>query len=126
MNITINYCRTGVNIRFMGLNVCGVASKLRLGILENYIRDFDVISLCETKTDEIDEDALPDYTSFSLQKSNATHRYGGVHGISLLVKNHLASSTTILKDTTAETVLWCTIDNDSLGIYIVVGSTYST
>ena len=99
-------------------------SKLRLGILETYIKDFDVISLCETKTDNIDTDAFPDYAIFTLKKSSPTHRHGGIHGISLLVKDHLAASTTILQNTVSENILWSKIDNDSLGIHIVVGSVY--
>lgn len=39
------------NVNILGLNVCGLNSKINLGVLEDYIRDYDIACLCETKTD---------------------------------------------------------------------------
>ena len=98
--------------------------KSTLGVIDNYIRDFDIISLCETKTDNIPDDAFPGYTSFSLQKIAVEHQYGGIHGISLIVKDSLAPYVTIIKGTFFENVLWSKLDNDDLSIHHVIGCIY--
>ena len=41
------------------LNVCGLRKKLNDGILEEYIRNLDIIGLTETKTDELNNNLIP-------------------------------------------------------------------
>ena len=72
------------------LNVCGLHSKLKYNILQNYIKKYDVICLTETKCDLIDVDIISGYKCFIMSKKRINHRYGGIHGICILVKEHIA------------------------------------
>ena len=59
--------QSSVNVRLVCLNVCGLGSKLKFGIINEYIKNFDIISLCETKTDTVDTDSFPGYKVFTLE-----------------------------------------------------------
>jgi len=109
----------------MCLNVCGLGTKLKYGILDKYISDYDIISLCETKTDHIDYEDFPGYTVFCLQKKKSQpYRYGGIHGICILVKDVFAASTSIIQNTSSENILWIYVNNNVLNIELIIGSVY--
>ena len=42
------------NIKIVGLNVCGLRSKLRNGIFDEFAKHYDILCLSETKTDRFD------------------------------------------------------------------------
>ena len=46
--------RSRLSVKIVGLNVCGFNKKMQEGILEEYIKGFDLICLSETKTDDIE------------------------------------------------------------------------
>ena len=70
------------------LNVCGLTSKLKYNIQE-YIEQFDIIYLTETKCLSVDEHDIKEYTVFH-GKKNKRNKYGGIYSICILVKDHLA------------------------------------
>ena len=67
------------NIRICALNVCGLYSKLELGILQKYINDYDFICLSETKNVIVDINLVEGYIAYS---NKCTIK----HGIQILVK----------------------------------------
>ena len=78
----------GTCVKIMGLNVCGLHSKPQLSILEQYIQEADIVCLNETKTDTIDSCMY--FSQFHTNcngKKWKKHKYGGIHGLSVLVKN---------------------------------------
>ena len=52
----------------LGLNVNGLHSKLQLGILEEYVNNFDIACFSETMTNTIYDDAIPGYSSIVMSK----------------------------------------------------------
>ena len=72
------------NVKIMGLNVCGIRSKLINNIFEDFVREqgIEILCLSETKTDHIDLTDTKfngEYTCFTKEKTKSTHRNGGVH-----------------------------------------------
>lgn len=105
----------------LGLNVCGLLSKLKLGILQEYIQSFDIVCLNETKTDNLLSDELNDYKC--LYKKRVNHRYGGVHGLCILIKNDKAEFVTEI-DYNTESVLWIKVDKNITGFEFILGAVY--
>ena len=68
------------------MTVCGVHSKFQTGILEQYVLDIDCVCLNETKTDYISKDNLIDLTPLTMKSKSRKHKYGGIHGLCILVK----------------------------------------
>jgi len=54
----------------------------------------------------------------------SSYRYGGIQGISVLVKDSLSTCTKIVKETLSENTLWLFINDKSCGIHMIVGSIY--
>ena len=111
-------------ISIVGLNVCGLSSKLNLGILEEFAQDFDILCMSETKCDQVDVDAIPGFCSFVMPRKNNLHRYGGVHGLCVFIKNGHANSVCILENTTCDSVFWLKIDSQLYGEPFILGSVY--
>ena len=61
--------------------MCGFYSKLRAGIFEKYIYNFDIICLSETKLIEISNLELMDFKIYN-------HPKVGNHGLSVLVTKY--------------------------------------
>ena len=87
------------------LNVNGLHSKAKYGILELFIQDFDFICLSETKCHHIDKDLFPGYTHFLKKKNDITHPYGGIHGVCMLIKNDIEKQVTLIEDTVSDSLL---------------------
>ena len=87
--------QNNVITKILGLNVCGLKSKLNNGIFDDYVKNFDILCFSETKLQNI---ADIDFSGTNLEDyychikehvSGYGHQYGGVHGICMLVKNNL-------------------------------------
>ena len=90
------------NVKIMGLNVCGIRSKLNNNIFESVVKELGIEILClsETKTDHIDLTGTKfngEYTCFTKEKTE--YRYGGVHGLAMIIKDNIAAHTQLLTDT---------------------------
>ena len=46
--------------------------------------------LSETKCDFIAENEILEYKPFIMQKNCKSHRFGGIHGICIFTKSHIA------------------------------------
>ena len=87
-------------------NVCGLASKLKYNIIQEYIEKFDIICLTETKCLLVDEHDIKEYKCFSMSPKIKKNKYGGIHGICILVKAHLAINCHIIDTLSSESILW--------------------
>ena len=73
------------NIPFISLNVCGLSSKLEYPEFRNTLENYDVVSLCETKLDNADNEYITSefanlgFTVFIKNRKNlTTWRSGGL------------------------------------------------
>ena len=111
--------------KILGLNVNGFLYKFENGILEDYLADFDIICLSETKTQELppnfSNSRIGDYKPLIKNKSpHAGGLYGGTHGILAFISPQL--SATEIKFCKSDAVLWFIV---SLGDWrLIVGATY--
>ena len=112
-----------MNISMCSINVCGFNSKLKYGILENYITKFDVICLTETKCDHLIEN-IEGYTLFVMQKRNKKHKYGGIHGICIFVKEDIALNCTIIDNFLSESIFWLHMKPNISNQHFILGAVY--
>jgi hypothetical protein len=105
-------------INFLSLNVCGLYSKLQLGVFENYIQSFDIVCLSETRTSFIDKDDINGFTPYFQFKNQI------IHGVCILVKSTIARYVIPFHETQSEHVLWLYIEKGCIGKGIIVGAIY--
>ena len=100
------------------MNVYGLESKLRLGILDEYAKDYQIICLSETKTDapDLSNTSLFDYTCFVKNKKVSKHKFGGIHGLCMLVNKTLSNYAKLLDEYNSNNVLWVYFDNNAFGL----------
>ena len=106
-------------IRICGLNVCGLNSKLKNGIFEDYIKKFHIICLSETKV-KLDV-KTENYECFKLPPNVKKYLYPGIHGINILVSNTYKGSVVQLQDdVVCDSALWIKVNAQFLlcSIYI--------
>ena len=93
------------NVKIRGLNVCGIQSKLELGIFEQYVQGCNFVCLIETKTSEVDHNCIPGYHPIVLSKKPGSHKLGGIHGLCTFVKNTYIDNVSIITDTKSDCIL---------------------
>ena len=98
--------------------------KLKYCILQQLIEQYDFVCLTETKCDYICEDEIPTHSAFFMKKNNKSYRYGGIHGLCILVKKRLSKHCTIITDLTSDSILWLLIDKHVLGFSFVIAGVY--
>ena len=119
-------CRANY-IRCVALNVSGLNAKLRNGVLDQYLSTFDIVSLVETNTDSpvISETLLNSYSCFTMKRSNSTckYKYGGIHGICVLVSPTYKENVELISDTVSECTLWLKITSNNTA-HCILGAMY--
>ena len=100
-NHSNNVLNTKKKVKIVGLNVCGLRLKLRNGHFKVFAKELDILCLSETYCNNIDlsNTILNDYSCFVKEKSVPSHRFGGIHGLCMLVKGEFKDHITILKET---------------------------
>ena len=84
-----------MKISMCSVNVCGLSSKLKYTILQDYMKQFDAICLTETKCDLISDNEINGFKSFIMPK-NKKHKHGGIHGICVFIREHIAHNCTLI------------------------------
>ena len=107
VNLDHNFVKSKsyTELKITRLNVNGLLSKARFGILELFIKDFDLICLSETKCHHVDKDLFPGYSPLVKKKNDVAHVYGGIHGICMLIKNDKEKYVTLIEDTASDSLL---------------------
>ena len=113
----------------MALNVCGLTSKLSLGLLDNVLNICDIMCLSETKCSDIDPSNLPNHVAFFAEKpkvmsSQANPPLGGIHGLCVLVSKKIDDYCEMLADCTSNSVLWLKFSNKAYGKPFILGAVY--
>ena len=113
-------------IKMCHINVSGFHGKLDMGILDQYLSEYDIIFLneCNTENPILKDTQLEDFNFIVKHKCSDRHKfkYGGVHGIMVLFKNNLEGTIEEIPSKT-ECVLWIKFINKNTfqGIF---GCTY--
>ena len=114
--------------KILGLNVCGLRSKLSNGYFDEYAKEFDILCLSETKmtnNSEIDfGPVLNDYFCYTKEKKITGHKHGGVHGLCMLVKNNIVNHSKLMTNVQSPYVLWVQFNEKAFGFSCVIGSVY--
>ena len=112
-------------IQILGLNVCGLRTRIEQNILQAYVNDFDIICLTETKTDYIDPASFTGYNVIHATKLTDKYRYGGIHGIAILLSNSLSGKYQLIPSTYSDSVMWVKLEfgEDSLE-QLILGAVY--
>ena len=121
----------GNDTKILGLNVCGLRSKLNNGYFDEYAKEFDILCLSETKvTNNLEIDlsstSLSNYYCYTKEKIVTGHKHGGVHGLCMLVKNNIINHSKLITDTNVKSpyVLWVQFNERAFGFSCAVGSVY--
>ena len=115
--------------KILGLNVCGLRSKLRNVIFEDYIKIFEILCLTETKlgkNTDIDfvGTSLNEYFCYTKEKIIKKHPHGGVHGICMFVKNNILKYSKLVSEVQSPYVLWVQFSEQAFGFSCVIGAVY--
>ena len=121
--------QNNVITKILGLNVCGLKSKLNNGIFDDYAKNYDILCLSETKLGQINDidfsgTTLEDYHCFIKEKTCNTHKYGGVHGLCMLVKNNIVNHSKPVTGVKSPYVLWRKFNKEAFGLSCIIGSVY--
>ena len=111
-------------VKILGLHVCGIQSKLKLGTLEQYVQDCDFVCLSEAKTSKVDDNCIPGYHPIVLSKKHGSHKLGGIHGLCIFVKKTYIDNVSIITDTKSDCILWLEVSKPIFGEEIVIGAVY--
>ena len=112
------------SINILGLNVCGLTSKLNLCVLEDYVCDnYDILCFSETKLDTIDEANIniDGFKPFYHHRKMFNRKSGG---IAIFVKSDIACYVKTLTPCENAYVLWVEIDEKALGYELIIGAVY--
>ena len=102
----------------LGLKVCGLMSKLNMTILEEYISNFDMICLSETKLDMGD---IKGYSPIFHHRMGAARKSGW---ITLYIREEYSEHIQALKGNNHEHVIWLKLDKEILGFDLIIGTVY--
>ena len=106
------------------INVCGLNSKLKYTILQDYMKQFDAICLTETNCDLISDNDINGFKSFIMPKKNKKHKHGGIHGICVFIRQNIAHNCTIIDKFVSESVLWIHLNKNISGFEFILGAVY--
>ena len=114
------------SLNILGLNVCGIASKLRNGAFELYAEDFDIICLTETKSNlpDLSNTCLSNFKCIPLLPKSRGQRYGGFHGICVLIREKYINSCKKLDNLSSPSTLWLSFSGNLISLPFILGITY--
>ena len=113
-------------LNILGLNVCGIASKLRNGAFEHYVQNYDILCFTETKTNspDISNTSLNNFKCIPLMPKVRAHRYGGAHGICVLIRDKFANYFKVIDNLSSLSTLWLSFSGNAFSLPFILGVTY--
>ena len=117
-----NKSTNNTNIKLYSLNVGGLATKFDLGVLDLKFLDCDIVCLMETKMKHYENCRYEGYKCYPMSIKNDLHKYGGVHGICVYIRNGIFSTIEQCNNkTSSDCTLWVklTVKNSSFYLGIV-------
>ena len=98
-----NYC----HLKLLSLNVCGLVTRSNYPEFIDLIRNYDILGIQESKTDDCDFVNIPGYNVYFNNRENLSRRKSG--GIVLLVRKELHNFVNVESYHNSNLILWCTI-----------------
>ena len=95
------------HLKICSINVGGLMSKLLLPDFQDFVSEFDIICVCETKLDTIDKPHLDGFKLFNENRSCCKRKSGGV---GIFVKEHLLKYVKNIPSITSENSYWLSLD----------------
>ena len=83
-------------LNFLTLNTCGLKSKLIIPEFCDFISQYDIIGLQETKTNNLDSFEIPGFTTYLKHRKNLSKRKSG--GIGIAYRKCLSNYISILEN----------------------------
>ena len=103
--------------------MCGLVSKIKFGILHDFLKSIDFACLVETKTNFVSADDFPNFEVFTVEPSKK-QRFHGIHGICVLVRKKYSDYVSIVKGGECSNILWLNIGEQVLGTTTMLGTCY--
>ena len=117
------HCSSMIKLKVIGLNVYGSAKKIYFGNFQDYIKDYDIVCLSETKIDSIHFDYFSGFHYFSGQKRNPSiPLFSGIHGLAMTISDRFKGCYEIINETKSDSVLWLKLDVPEASM--LIGSVY--
>ena len=88
------------------------------------MQQFEVVCLTKTKCDAVEENKIVGFESFIMPKKLERHKYGGIHGISVFIKERISYHCTIIDNFVSESVLWINFNKNVSGFAFILGAVY--
>ena len=85
---------------------------------------FDLICLTETKCNSIIENEIIGYKPYVMSKKCNSHKYGGIHGICVFVKENVDINCFIVESLESESIVWLHITYSILKDVFILGVVY--
>ena len=95
-----------MQISTCSVNICGLISKFKYKILQDYMQQFHAVCLTETKWDATEEKKIAGFEYFIMPKKLKIHKYGGIHSICVFIKECISHHCTIINNFVSESVVW--------------------
>ena len=102
-----NNINTYCHLKLLSLNVCGLVTKSNYPEFIDLIRNYDIIGIQESKTDDCDFVNKPGYNVYFTSRENLSRRKSG--GIVLLVRKELHNFVKIESSHISNLIVWYTI-----------------
>ena len=96
-------------LNILSLNVCGLSAKLRCPEFCDFLNQYEIIGLQESKTDDTDSIVLPGYTCFLNNRDKLSRYRSG--GIALFVKNSISDYVKVENEFHSKLILWFIISH---------------
>lgn len=98
-------------LKIGSLNVCGLKHRLQYPDFTDYIHDFDLFTVLETKLDKYDVISMPGYRFIAQSRKQKYIRRSG--GIGLFVKDSIAQFVNVI-DSESDYIMWIKINHKLL------------
>ena len=107
-------------IKICGLNVCGLNSKINLGVFNDYIKTIDIMCVSESKVAKGNN--ISEFKTFELENESKKYPLPGIHGLHVYIADHLAGQCSQISiiNPFCEAVIWINIDKQ-----FILGAMYA-
>ena len=105
-------------LNFLGINVCGLFSKLKFGVFQDIIEDYDFICVSETKILNIPADEFENFTVFTSEKNDRNVT------LAVLVNQKSSKKVSLIRNSSSNCILWIKVGSSSVPTEFILGAVY--
>ena len=90
----------------------------------NIYRSLTLFVLVKLKLMPLKLTIFKNFTPIAMERKCKKHKYGGIHGICVLVKKKYSKYIHTVQETCSESVLWLKVDKEAFGHELILGAVY--